>query len=287
MIPSQHTVIEDVLGPSGMPQQQQSVPVHLNPGSPLYGMQMPQPLKHTNGINFGYIASNNTIPTFKDSSFDNVQVGAAQSSAIRGRVNSPHIYQYDASPLEQKPKDFGTYSGMSTAHLKETPGAPTTFDPRQNLRDAVSQMYAQAAMLKTHEVNGYSIYKCPVENLTGGDYKYIVAIVPNHQHIPLGGYHSLRSLPWICFQARSTTNPAAEFGQQRPKPITYTAPQNNKNTLFDKIKMVLDEPHKFTYMAENIPCKVEILRSKEHNIAAPSSNIYVAIEAYRTIITLV
>jgi hypothetical protein len=281
------SIIEDVIGPSGMPQPQRSnVQPYADPKNPMYGMQMPQPLKHTQGYNHSAFASSNTISTFKDSSFDNVLSGAAQSSAVRGRVNSPHIYQYDSVPVEQQKKDYRELAGMSMKFMKETPSTQKmSMDPRQNLRDSISNLYRGAMMLKTHEYGQYSVYKCPVENLTGGDYKYIVAVVPNHQYVQLGGFHTLASLPWVSFQSRSTNNPAAEFGNNRPKALNYTVPQNVNNPLYDKIKLVLEEPNKFIYLADNSPVKIELLRSKEHPSAAPSATIMSALDAFRTIIT--
>lgn len=282
----QGTVIEDVFGAGGSPQMQTTGRVNADPTSPMYGMQMPQPLKQTQGLNRSAVASSNTFSTFKDSSFDNVLAGAAQSSAVRGRVNSPHIYQYDSVPVEQQKKDFREFSGMSMKFMKDTPATPTSMDPHQNIRDSIAGMYKGAMMLKTHEYGAYSVYKCPVENLTGGDYKYIVAIVPNHQYVQLGGSHTLASLPWASFQTRSTNNPVAELGHNRPSPLNYTIPQNMKNPLYDKIKLVMEEPTKFVYLADNTPVKVELLRSKEHSMAAQSATIVSALDAFRTIVTL-
>lgn len=248
-------------------------------------------LKQNTGLNTDYAASSNTLPMFNSFSGNNILTGAAQSSAIRGKVTSPHVYNWDmtASQEPEKPKDYGMYSGMKTSHLQQQEAnawQSLSLDPKQAIREAIATLYANATMLKTHQFGNFSVYKCPVDNLTGGNYKFIVAIVPNHQYVQLGAYHSLRSLPWVSFQTRVTDNPNAELGPNRPNPITYQIPNTTSNPLFDKINMILEQPDRFVYVAETLPCKVELLRNKEHSTAAPKSTIISALESFRSIIVL-
>ena len=222
-----------------------------------------------------YVAPQNTFQTFRENNFDNVQTNASQSSAIRGKVASPSVYEWNAYQpvIPQRPS-------------LPTPQISRSLDQVQNVRNAIANCYSGAQMLKTHQVGEYSVYKCPVENMTGGDYKYIVAIVGrNHANIPLGSYYSLASIPWVSFQTRATGNPAAEFGPTRPNPLNYTLPHSANNPLFDRINLVLEEPTKFSYIAETIPVKVEYLKLKEHSTAATSSTLMSALEGFKTIIT--
>ena len=279
-------IIEDVIGVnSGMPVQQPNV-THQSAHHPGYGMQLPQPLKQTQVLSTSYVAPSNTMQTFNRYQVDEVASGGGsmQSSAIRGRIASPHVYQWDAAPIQNKPIDYRTMSGMM-------PGTnagyqSNTMDPKQSLREAVSSVYSNANMLKVAQQGIWSIYKCPVENMTSGSYKYIVAIVPNHEFVQLGQYYSLRSLPWISFQTRSTENPAAEFGQTRPTPVNYYIPRDNKHPIFDVIKQVGDTSQSFVYVADSLPCKVELLKVKNTDTAAAKSNLMSALEAFKTVITM-
>lgn len=236
-----------------------------------------------------YQASHNTLQTFKDHNFDNqLQSTATQSSAIRGgNVMSPHIYEWNATPVVAAKSNTNSsiMSGMSKP--PEQIQGTRNVDAVQQVRDAISACFTNANMLKTHQYGAHSVYKCPVENMTGGDYKYIVAIVSGHEHIPLGSYYSLKSLPWVSFQTRSTSNPAAEFGPVRPAPLVYTHPYNSKSPLMDKIKMAYDDSKKFTYIAETIPCKIEYLKNKSTAIAAPTSTVMAALDTFRAIITFI
>ena len=281
-------IIEDIFQSSQAPQQQQSQYVNntnANPSNPAYGLQLPQPLKQTQALNASYQASSNTLNSFNYyGNMNESMVGATQSGAIRGRVTSPHVYQWDAKPLEQQQKDFKTQSGMAMKQNAWQGGI--TLDPKQTLREAISGVYGSANMLKTHQMGNFSVYKCPVENLTTGNFKYIVAIVPNHEFVPLGSYYSLKSLPWISFQTRATDNPASEFGNIRPSSISYTIPNETKHPLYDKINMVLDDAGKFVYLSESMPCKVELLKVGKQDVAAPKSTIMSALEAFKTVITM-
>ncbi len=280
-------IIEDIFSaPQGEVQPQQNHQhVNANPSNPAYGMQLPQPLKQTQALNASYQASSNTLNSFNYyGNINESMMGATQSGAIRGRVTSPHVYQWDAKPIEQQQKDFKVQSGMT---MKQNAWQGSiTLDPKQSLREAIAGVYGAANMLKTHQMGNFSVYKCPVENLTTGNYKYIVAIVPNHEFVPLGSYYSLQSLPWISFQTRATDNPASEFGNIRPQSISYAIPNETKHPLFDKINMVLDDAGKFVYLSESMPCKVELLKLGKGDVAAPKSTIMSALEAFKTVITL-
>jgi hypothetical protein len=259
-------------------------PSNINQSHPAFGLQQPQPLKLNANINQPYEASKNTFQSFNTDTFNQVRSSAMQSGAIRGRVTSPHVYQYDMKPVNTEEKrDFGVDSGMKVNNNFQV---PQTLDPVANLREAVTSVYIDAMLVKTHQMGPYSVYKCPVENLTSGSYKYIVAIVPNHDFVPLGVSYSLKSLPWISFQTRTTENPSAEFGQIRPSAITYKIPYESRHPLFDKIKMVLETDGSFTYLAETMPCKVELIKLKPSDNAAQKSNIMSALEAFKTIITV-
>ena len=279
-------VIEDVIGlNSGMPVQQPSQ-THHQQQHPGYGMQLPQPLKHTQQLSTSYVAPSNTMQTFNRYHVEDTPAngGAIQSSAIRGRISSPHVYQWDAAPIQNKPIDYRTMSGMMQGSNQGYQS--NTMDPKQTLREAISSVYSNANMLKVAQQGVWSIYKCPVENMTSGSYKYIVAIVPNHEFVQLGANYSLRSLPWISFQTRSTENPAAEFGPVRPAAVNYYIPRDNKHPIFDVIKQVGETKQAFVFVADSLPAKVELLKLKDTDTAAAKSNLMSSLEAFKTVITL-
>ena len=287
----QGQIIEDVVsGMSGFAAQNVvTAPSYNQQGNPAYGMQLPQPLKQTQSLSTSYVAPTSTLASFNyyggavnnDKSF---QSNAQQSSAIRGRVASPHVYQWDAAPIQNKPQDYSKISGMGMAQYADSTSNTRSFDPKQSLRDAIASIYSEAMMLKTHQMGVYSVFKCPVENMTS-DFKYIVAIVPKFDHVPLGGYHSLTSLPWVSFQTRMTDNPAGEFGSIRPPSKSYKVPASTQNPVYDKINMLFEEPGKHIYAATTIPLKVELIKRKVGDMAAQSSTIMSALESFRCVLT--
>jgi len=241
------------------------------------GLQMPQPLKTSMHTNVPYTASQNTITNFNyySGGSDVASSMAYQKNAIRGKIADQHVYNWSV-PIPQKQ--------AQQAPVQE---APVEFysDPKQLLRKAISDIYRNCLMTKTHTFNQWSVFKCPVEGLTGGIFKYIVAIVYNFDHVPLGGKTHLASIPWVSFQTRQTETPAVEFGEVRPQATFYNAPNDSKSPVFDIINMKLDEATKFLYLADTLPVKVELLKLKETDVAAPRATIMSALEAFKTVVT--
>jgi hypothetical protein len=293
---------------------------------PAYGLQMPQPLKQSHHLNTTFTAPNNTIAAMNYHQPDNASpytyqlnnsVAASQNNfainapnntkasfnqygnndwskntlqiqgAIRGRVAAPHVYDWNA-PQSNEPEqkqDYGLMSGMKRSQALYSLDS-YRFSPIDTLRQAIANLYAGATMTKTHQLGVYSIYKCPVENLTSGQYKYIVAVVPNHDYVQLGGLHTLSSLPWISFQTRSTDNPAKEFGTNRPVAVTYKIPNDSKLPIFSEINKVMDEPTKHVYLSKVLPVKVEVLKQKQGEMIADKSMLLSALESFRCVLTL-
>ena len=221
---------------------------------------------------------------FANAQQNHIGSSAYQSSAIRGRVMSPHVYQWDAAPELQRQTDYRQESGMMASATPQH--FSQSLDVRANLREAIAKVYNSAPMLKTKQVGAYSVYNCPVENMTNGPFKYLVAVVPNHEYVPLGSFFSLASLPWVSFQTRNTEYPAQIFGSTRPNTVKYHPPSDRNNPLYDKIKQILEEKHRFVYVADSLPIKVELLKARESETAAQTSTIMSALEAFNTVITM-
>lgn len=258
-------ILEDILGEEA-------------PSNPAQGMQMPQPLKTSMHHNVNYTAAQNTLTNFNHfSGMDNANSMAFQKNAIRGKIAEQHVYNWNV-PISQPKTD------MSDAQQQPM---PFISDPKEMLRRAISDVYRNPIMIKTHTFNQFSVFKVPVQGLMEGVFRYIVAIVPNYDHVPLGGKHHLGSLPWICFQSRSTNTPALEFGESRPPASVYTPPGDAKSPLFDIINMKLDDTGKFIYLSDTLPLKVELLKLKDTDVAAPRATVWSALEAFKTVLTFV
>ncbi len=252
------------------------------PDNPAYGMQLPQPLKSSSPLNIAYTTTNNTMVGFNHyGTNNNAKSLGFQTNAIRGKIASQNMYNWDA------PADQPYNPNSNTNKQPEIKQISFSGDPQTLLRQHISHLYQNPIMIKTHTMGPYSIYKCPVEGLTGGSFKYIVAIVLNHDHIPLGGQHTLQSLDWINFQTRQTESPATEFGPNRPQPHHYAIPSDSKSPLFGHINKILDEQTKFIYSSETLPIKVELLKQKEDDFASDKPSLLSALEAFRTVITII
>ena len=285
---------QSLFAPTTQHQQQASSMTsnHVSNMHPAYGLQQPQPLKLSNNNNQinNYEAPKNTFQSFNTSAHfvDNIRSSAVQSGAIRGRVASPHVYQYDLQPVEQESKkDFSIDAGMkiNTPSYNSAPNM-ITMDPFSMIRQAVADVYQGAMMMKTHAFNNFSVFKCPVENMTSGNFKYIVAIVPNYEFVPLGTSFSLQSLPWISFQTRSTDNPNKEFGEHRPPSIVYKIPYERRHSIYDRINLRSETDQSFVYVADTLPCQIQVLKLKPGDTSAQSATIMTALEGFKTIITL-
>jgi hypothetical protein len=272
-------IIEDPFaGPPVSFANQPAQPAQQTESGYSQGLQMPQPLKTSMHINVPATASTNTLTNFNYyTGNDSANSMAFQTNAIRGKIASPHVYNWNAA-IPQQPT-------IPTPQQQPTLQQSFTTDPKQLLRNAISDVYRNCIMVKTHIVAGYSVFKCPVEGMTAGIFKYIVAVVPSYDHVPLGGQHHLGSLPWISFQTRQTDTPALEFGEVRPQATIYSVPYDNKSPVFEIINMMLEEPTKFIYLGQHLPIKVELLKKKEGDVAASKASLMSALEAFRTVVT--
>jgi hypothetical protein len=156
----------------------------------------------------------------------------------------------------------------------------------EHIRNAINTVYAGFNMVKTMQSGPWGVYKAPVATLLSGDYKYIVCIVQNDS-VPLGGVIPLAKLPWTIFQTRSTVNMAQEMGNYNMKPQGYAIPPGRKSLIYDKIKMINETDTKWVYLSDNLPVKVEVLKTKQDEWRAPEGTIIGALELFNTIVTLV
>jgi len=246
------------------------------------GLQMPQPLKQSMHISVPVQSSSNTVNGFDHYNGSNyAQSLGFQKNAIRGKVTSPAAYDWNAALTQQQQQ---VQQQVQQQQSNTSSNFQFISDPKTLLRQAICDIYRNPTMIKTGVAGNLSIYKAPVEGLTGG-YKYIVAIVPYHDHVPIGGQATLIGLAWISFQTRQTDQPALEFGQHRPKPTPYSIPNDEKSPVFDIINMVLDDQTKFIYMAETLPVKVELIKLKASDVASQKARLLSALEAFKTVIT--
>ena len=94
-----------------------------------------------------------------------------------------------------------------------------------SVRNAIAQLYDGFVMTKTQNHGSWGIYKALVDSLTGGESKFLVAIVPNDSMNPLGMQAHISDLPWHSFQTRTTKNVKLEFGGL-PSEETFKTPFN-------------------------------------------------------------
>ncbi len=152
-----------------------------------------------------------------------------------------------------------------------------------SVRKAISDLYKDFVMTKTQAVNGFGIYKALVDSMANHENKYIVVIVPR-DNTPLGSQVYLKSIPWVSFQTRTTGNIKLEFSNFIPEPQTYQVKRNN--ILFDNISLATEDDHKYIYIPDHLPLRVELLKLSEKDQFSPNAKLISAIETYQCIITL-
>ena len=182
---------------------------------------------------------------------------------------------------------FSAMSGLPQASVKTQSGKVKEgffSDSVDSVREAIADLYEGFLMTKTQSQGVYGIYKAFVNSLTSGDVKYICCIVPNDAKNPLGTMMPLASLPWINFQARTTTNPRLEFAGFPLKPQEYVPKRNT--VLWDKIKVANEGEDKMVYIPDHLPLVVTILVLKESDNFAPEGTVISALELYQTILQL-
>lgn len=163
----------------------------------------------------------------------------------------------------------------------------SNFDPKDNVRKAVSDVYNGVIMTKTNQwekepYGTYGIYKARLNSYTSSDSNIIIAIVPDDVN-PLGTNKLIDSLDWVSFQTREMKNSKKDLNGFNLTFQNYMI--KNDNILHDKIKCVSETPTKYIYRAENLPLKVELLKLKEDSQFASEGTIWSALEVFSSIIS--
>ena len=161
------------------------------------------------------------------------------------------------------------------------------FDPKDNIRKAVADIYNGVIMTKTNQwekepYGTYGIYKARLNSYTSSDSNIIIAIVPDDVN-PLGTNKLIDSLEWVSFQTREMKNSKKDLNGFNLSFQNYMI--KNDNILHDKIKCVSETPTKYIYRPENLPLKVELLKLKEDSQFASEGTIWSALEVFSSIIS--
>jgi hypothetical protein len=154
-----------------------------------------------------------------------------------------------------------------------------------SVRNAISDLYDGFIMTKTHDVQGYGIYKAVVDSMSGNDsIKYVVAIVPSDSDVYIGSQIYLSTLPWVSFQTRVTTKPKHEFSGFTLHPQKYSIKRDS--ILMDKIKIASEQDTKHIYIPDHLPLRIEILIQKEGESFAQEGIVVSALELFQTVLVL-
>ena len=161
------------------------------------------------------------------------------------------------------------------------------FDPKDNVRKAVADIYNGVIMTKTNQwekepYGTYGIYKARLNSYTSSDSNIIIAIVPDDVN-PLGTNKLIDSLEWVSFQTREMKNSKKDLNGFKLAFQNYMI--KNDSILHDKIKCISETPTKYIYRPENLPLKVELLKLKEDSQFASEGTIWSALEVFSSIIS--
>jgi hypothetical protein len=163
----------------------------------------------------------------------------------------------------------------------------SSFDPKDNVRKAVADIYNGVIMTKTNQwekepYGTYGIYKARLNSYTSSDSNIIIAIVPDDVN-PLGTNKLIDSLEWVSFQTREMKNSKKDLNGFKLAFQNYMI--KNDSILHDKIKCISETPTKYIYRPENLPLKVELLKLKEDSQFASEGTIWSALEVFSSIIS--
>jgi hypothetical protein len=163
----------------------------------------------------------------------------------------------------------------------------SSFDPKDNVRKAVADIYNGVIMTKTNQwekepYGTYGIYKARLNSYTSSDSNIIIAIVPDDIN-PLGTNKLIDSLEWVSFQTREMKNSKKDLNGFKLAFQNYMI--KNDSILHDKIKCISETPTKYIYRPENLPLKVELLKLKEDSQFASEGTIWSALEVFSSIIS--
>lgn len=156
----------------------------------------------------------------------------------------------------------------------------------QDVRDAMSELFEEFIMTKTHQHQTFGIYKASVDSLSGNSQKFIVAIVPNDIKVPVGASVYLKGLPWVSFQTRTTDQPLQEFAGFSLKPQMYSSMIKKGSLLYDKIKLAGEFETKHVYVPDHLPLHVEMILRQPDQTFASEAFLVSAINQFQTIVVL-
>jgi hypothetical protein len=156
----------------------------------------------------------------------------------------------------------------------------------QEVRDAISELFEDFIMTKTHQYQSFGIYKASVDSLSGNNQKYIAAIVPNDIKVSIGSSVYLKGLPWISFQSRSTDQPLQEFAGFALKPQMYSSMIKKGSMLYDKIKIAGEFETKHVYVPDHLPLTVEMILRQSDQTFASEAFLVSAINQFQTNVIL-
>jgi hypothetical protein len=163
----------------------------------------------------------------------------------------------------------------------------SSFDPKDNVRKAVADIYNGVIMTKTNQwekepYGTYGIYKARLNSYTSSDNNIIIAIVEDDVN-PLGTNKLIDSLPWVSFQTREMTNSKKDLNGFNLTFQNYMI--KNDCSLHDKIRLTSETPTKYIYRAENLPLKVELLKLREDSQFSSEGTIWSALEVFSTVVS--
>jgi hypothetical protein len=153
-------------------------------------------------------------------------------------------------------------------------------DIKNDIYKAINSIYKDFKMIKTNNVNNFSVYKSKVETFISSGARYIVAIVEIDDD-PIGTLKPLEDLNWVSFQTRFTSS-EKEVKNLPIKKYTIT-----KNSLLnDKISKWAEISDKTIYKCENLPLKIEVIHMKKDDTFAEKGTVIAAMELFQTILIL-
>ena len=155
----------------------------------------------------------------------------------------------------------------------------TDYTPEQDyIYESFAYYFDNPLMVKTKDVDNYSMYICKIHCLLNKDYRYIILFTDQDTNIN-GFKKPLKDLKWVSFQTRTLSD-------HHPNLIQHNYTPKRQHPFTSEINAIKRDKEGVTYHAKDLNILILLLtQEKESKFYQNKGSIASAFETYNTIIS--
>jgi hypothetical protein len=155
----------------------------------------------------------------------------------------------------------------------------TEYTPEKDyIYDSFSYYFDNPLMVKTKDIDNYSMYICKIHCLLSKDYRYLIVFTDQDKNIN-GFKIPLKDIKWVSFQTRTLSD-------EHPKLIKHNYTPKRIHPFTSEINVVSRDKDCVTYHAKDLNIIVVLLtQEKESRFYQNKGTIASAFETYNTVIS--